>query len=262
MKTTNDNFIGSRWKELNNHHQKELDKNGYKYFRENIAKHYMTDNKGQKGDHVVTNDEEGIEALYQYITEKCKIDVDISDTQLGGGVYMQDDKDNIITMDLLLSLLEIDRMQKAVDFDKIKTVTEIGAGYGRTLHAILKKYPHIECNIIDIEPALSVSKHYLKEVLPEANIKWYTPDSDKLPDTDIVFSISAFCEMPNNIIDIYFNYINKQSKYLYFKHDRQCGHFPDRNNITDMPVRSEWTQIFSQNCPVTPRFYEELYIIK
>ena len=33
----------------------------------------MTDNKGQKGDHVVTNDEEGIEALYQYITEKCNV---------------------------------------------------------------------------------------------------------------------------------------------------------------------------------------------
>ena len=88
-----DNIIGSRWQELNASHKKELDKNGFKYFRENIAKHYMTDNPGWKGDHIYLNDESGIEQLYQYL-ESIGVEIDISDAQIGGGMYMEDHNDN------------------------------------------------------------------------------------------------------------------------------------------------------------------------
>ena len=66
---------------------------------------------------------------------------------MGGGFYVEM-FNKTVTMDLLISLWEINLMQKAVDFNKIESVTEIGAGYGRTLYAMLKKYPHIKCNII------------------------------------------------------------------------------------------------------------------
>jgi|TARA_R110000824_G_scaffold6775_6_gene31314 putative sugar O-methyltransferase len=252
------NVIGTGWQELNVSHKKELDENGYEYFRERIAKHYMTEAEHNRGDHIYQNNDDGINDLYEYLINNG-IEIDISDTQIGGGAYMKDHNDNLITMDLLISLWEINRMEKVVDFNKIKSVTEIGAGYGRTLHAILKKYPHLKCDIIDIEPAMNVSKHYLKETLPSANITWNFPEQiDKLTDVDLVYCISGFCEMPMDIVKIYFDYVNKNSKYFYFKHDRQCGHYPERNKSM-YPIREHWEQIFSSNCPITPRFYEELY---
>ena len=259
-KTDGNPLIGQTWKRINIQDQEEIDKNGYKLFRENIAKHYMTANTGEKGTHIFLNDENGIEQLYNLLL-KNDIEVDISDTILGGGFYVEM-FNKTVTMDLLISLWEINLMQKAVDFNKIESVTEIGAGYGRTLYAILKKYPHIKCNIIDIEPALSVSKYYLNETLPDANINWYTQEElNKMKNTDLVFCISAFCEMPMIAVEAYFDYADKYSKYFYFKHDRHCNHFPERYR-SHYPIDSRWSRVFSKNCVITPRFYEELYIMR
>ena len=61
------NVIGTGWQELNVSHKKELDENGYEYFRERIAKHYMTEAEHNRGDHIYQNNDDGINDLYEYL---------------------------------------------------------------------------------------------------------------------------------------------------------------------------------------------------
>lgn len=50
---------------------------------------------------------------------------------------------------------------------RVERVLEIGAGYGRTAHALLSLFPNIkEYTIIDLAPCLGLSQRYLQRVLP------------------------------------------------------------------------------------------------
>ena len=67
----------------------------------------------------------------------------------------------LISQDLALSSLDINRMATAIDLRGKVRILEIGAGYGRLAYAIKSLFPLVQYTIIDIEPALKVALKYL-----------------------------------------------------------------------------------------------------
>ena len=68
----------------------------------------------------------------------------------------------------LEKLARIHTFSKERDFTKIKTVFEIGGGFGANAHLLLNLYPNIKKYIyLDIAPMLYVGTQYLKHFYPK-----------------------------------------------------------------------------------------------
>ena len=88
--------------------------------------------------------------------------------------------DNInITTDKIASLLDCEKIDKAFNFDKIKTVLEIGAGSGRTSEAIITINNNLNYVICDIPAAIYISYSRLKIAFPNKKISLLTDINDK-----------------------------------------------------------------------------------
>jgi putative sugar O-methyltransferase len=167
--------------------------------------------------------------------------------------YSKDDFDILknITNKNLINPYTIKMNDVEVDFDYIQTideincmsvykneykkVLEIGAGYGRTCHALICNFPNIkEYIIFDLEKMLQISKKYLKEVLSNENfkkIKFIKVEKgleqiDNL-NFDLSIQIDAFNEMEGEDVKTYLEFVNKKCKYFYTKNP--LGKYHDKS---------------------------------
>lgn len=118
----------------------------------------------------------------------------IEEPELGAPIAF-DYKGQRISQDLAQSLLEYGRIKeltRKLDLSKRRTYLELGAGYGRLAYVFLSSAP---CRyvIVDIAPALVVSKWYLSRVFPEKRVFGFKPFENysdveaELERADIVF---------------------------------------------------------------------------
>lgn len=164
--------------------------------------------------------------LYNVVKNKSKNFFEyyskLSNTQVGDPTIITFNKNNI-DIDYLLSVEEFIFLNENLEFNKIKTITEIGAGFGRTCHTLLSLNPHIEKYIIiDLPEILNLSKLFLSKVIPECfnkvefisneDINTLSPIS-----SDLTINIDSFQEMSPSVIDFYINNIVSNSKYFYVK---------------------------------------------
>ncbi len=56
-----------------------------------------------------------------------------------------------------------------------RSILEVGAGYGRTAYALLNLYPHATYTIVDIEPAILISRWYLTQLFPDRDLRFMSP---------------------------------------------------------------------------------------
>ncbi|CAA7613554.1 conserved hypothetical protein [Candidatus Terasakiella magnetica] len=127
-----------------------------------------------------------------------------------------------IGFDYLQVVLELDFMAPALD--KANTVTEIGAGYGRTAHGVLITRPNLHrYTIIDLAPCLALSRSYLRRVLPqEFFTKIAFVANDELGDGaviggDLVINIDSMAEMDAEIVRGYLCLIDRYATTFYCK---------------------------------------------
>lgn len=193
-------------------------------------------------------------------------------------------KGRVISQDLALSALELNRVAQYVDFSRIQRVAEIGAGYGRLADVLLGHAPHLEYRIFDIPPALAVSQNYLKGVLGDASVTpgWRADAEDpatnnerrphsvttflahqleRMPDShfDLVINVSSFDEMSSSQVEHYFSVIDKKCRgWLYVKghSHRRKG---DRLGLHDFPYRPQWKLLFKARDPFVETFEERVY---
>ena len=73
----------------------------------------------------------------------------------------------LISQDLANSALEFySIMGGMLESGTIKTIIELGGGYGRNAYFFIKKMPHARYIMVDIPPALWVAQKYLSAVFP------------------------------------------------------------------------------------------------
>ena len=196
-------------------------------------------------------------------------------------------KRKLISQDLANSVLEFKAvMDSGIDKKAIKTIIELGAGYGRTAYVFLKLIPGVRYFIVDIPPALYIAQEYLshqfknkkifgfrkfkqfseiKEELENSDIAFFLPTQlEALPDkaADLFINISSLHEMNKGQINYFFNQIGRLTgKYFYFK-EWKVSKIPHDNIIIsekDYPVAKNWELIFWKECLIQTKFFEALF---
>ncbi len=233
------------WDKLSAKHSEML-KNGIHGFRNTVATRYFTD-KGR-------DNEAYIQRIARYVAN-----IDMDDSMFGNPVSTEI-KGHIVTQDLINSLFEIEAMD--IDFSKIKSVCEVGAGYGRTAYVLLKRYPHLKYTIIDIPPALDLAREHLTKEFPNADITFLRVP-DKSLNANLYIAISILTELSEKEIADYFEMF-ATGKYLYFK-DWKTKVNPDNKTTfseDSFPIPNEWVRMFKRDDPITKNFYDAMYKIK
>lgn len=103
----------------------------------------------------------------------------------------------------------------------VDSVIEIGAGYGRTCHAILSNSNIQKYIIVDIPDVLEISKQYLYKVLSRQQFK-KIQFCDTLPipmgdSYDLCININGFSEMTIEDVGEYVEYANEYCQNFYVK---------------------------------------------
>jgi putative sugar O-methyltransferase len=128
-----------------------------------------------------------------------------------------------INADYLAAVEEWQFLKSCGGFEGVSSVVEIGAGFGRTCHAILTLSPQIkEYSIVDLDPMLELSRQYLSQVAPEIldRVQFISSNDVDLQEQlrpDLVINIDSFQEMPSSIIEGYMNRIVRKANKFYCK---------------------------------------------
>ncbi|MDB5051130.1 MAG: hypothetical protein JWO30_4201 [Fibrobacteres bacterium] len=183
----------------------------------------------------------------------------------------------IISQDLALSSMELNRMASRIPMGKIRRVLEIGAGYGRLGYLFRQMFPDIEYTIIDIPPALAVSQNYLETVFgPEAvapysenppfhdsRMKFLLPGQmNKIPEGyfDLILNVSSLDEMSPDQVKEYFNLIERVGPaWLYLKGYGVSQKPGFRLGVNEFPYRPAWQEIYKGQDDLVGAFVEKIF---
>lgn len=172
-------------------------------------------------------------------------------------------KDRIVSIDLAASISEMCLIMDKVDFSNVKTIHEIGGGYGRLAYVLSKMYPHVTYRMYDIEPSLSLANRYLNEVIEDCTIQFQQP-KDIFGNCDLLIAMDCLHEMTKDQVKAYFNYANKHARYFYYTCWKETN-VPDHNikwKQEDYPVRASWKPLYIGQHRMRTQFFEALYAIK
>jgi putative sugar O-methyltransferase len=148
-------------------------------------------------------------------------------------------------LDYLQAIYELGFLEKHLHMPDIGHILEIGAGYGRTCHAIMSNRNIKEYYIVDLDNCLVLSRNYLKEVLDDAQFSKVhfirTNDLGLISDSrfDLCINIDSFSEMDAEVVRHYLDYIDRHCEHLYIKN-------PVCNNIVSPIDKSmSWSSFIS-----------------
>ena len=127
-----------------------------------------------------------------------------------------------VCMDYLQAIFEMQFISRNLSLDAAH-VLEIGAGYGRTCHALLSNHQIASYSIVDLGKALQLSRSYLSAVLnPERFEKLRfiaAEDFESLHHArfSLAINIDSFSEMPEETVHTYLSFVRERSDSLYVK---------------------------------------------
>ncbi len=170
----------------------------------------------------------------------------------------------------------------------LRSVLELGAGYGRLAYVLLRAQPRTRYTIVDIPPALYLSQRYLSDVLPDRRVFRFRPFvdhaavADEMAASDLVFlepqqlellpdrsfdlgaTISTLHEMRPDQISQYIRQLDRLCDSVYTKQWRRFHNRRDGVVIraSDYPIPDRWPPVFHRP-PIFPRsFFEALYLVR
>jgi len=128
-----------------------------------------------------------------------------------------------INIDYLLSVQEYMFLESCVALESIRSVVEIGAGFGRTCHTLLSLSDTIErYTIIDLPNVLELSRRVLARTVPHklGIIEFIDATNDgewRGLERDLAINIDSFQEMPPATIDTYMSGVVGRCEHFYVK---------------------------------------------
>lgn len=140
----------------------------------------------------------------------------------------------LVCLDYLQAALELEFIDPHVDL-RNADVLEVGAGYGRTCHAILSNHDVSSYCIVDLGNTLRLSRRYLREVLDDAQfakIRFVDVDAEDPASTlspmrfDLCVNIHSFTEMMPETVRAYLDLIAGTCSAFYVKNP--VGKFFDK----------------------------------
>lgn len=124
-----------------------------------------------------------------------------------------------VCLDYLQAVFEMDFITRHLDLNR-KDILEIGAGYGRTCHAIMSNHNVKSYTIVDFDNCLVIAKKYLFDVLEDEfkKIRFISIGHQELSgDYDLGICIDVFSELDKDQAELYIKYIGEHCLYFYLK---------------------------------------------
>lgn len=193
-----------------------------------------------------------------------------------------------ISQDLANSVLEFHSVSQGLsNTENLKSIIELGGGYGRTAYVFLRMLPQIRYIMVDIPPALYIAERYLTGQFPDRKVFQYRPFHDfadvadeftesqlaflmpdqltLLPDNtaELFLAIDCLHEMRPEQIKSYFVTIDRLSHFLYQKCWKKTMIPYDNIVLTenDYPFLPNWQNLFLRDCRVQSTYFEALFRI-
>jgi putative sugar O-methyltransferase len=202
-----------------------------------------------------------VRLLWQYARQHDELDVlSLSEPSLGSPLPVRW-QGRLISQDLANSALEASAIARALDGTKPSTIMEVGAGYGRTAYALLARFPDATYAIVDIEPALSISRWYLTSLFPAARLRFLRPDEAcRLGEgsVDLVVSVSSLHEMRRDQLETYLDLFDAVATggVVYLKQWERWTNPVDGVTLAfdEYPIPASWCQVYNESTPVQTNF--------
>lgn len=126
-----------------------------------------------------------------------------------------------VDADYLAAVDEWEFLDDTKYLQRVHSVVEIGAGFGRTCHTLLTLCPWIRSyTIIDLAPMLELSRGYLSRVMPDAPVRFVSSEDEKAVEmlsADLAINIDSFQEMPPDVITGYMRSVVSRAGAFYCK---------------------------------------------
>lgn len=143
-----------------------------------------------------------------------------------------------VDIDYLFAVEEFLFLRDHLDLSAVSKIVEVGAGFGRTCHAILSLADSIrEYTIVDLPEVLKLSQAYLRRAAPDRfdRVRFIANDDVAAwrgVRSDLVINIDSFQEMPPDVIDEYMDGIVSGASAFYCKnpigkYEPQCVGLPE-----------------------------------
>lgn len=205
-----------------------------------------------------------VSTLWEYSKRQDQLGIldKVEEPSLGAPIPIYDG-DTLISQDLALSALEINRVAKHADFYKIKTVLEIGGGYGRWAYVFKKLLPDVEYHIVDIPPTLAISELYLTTLFGNDNLHFHLPAAlGSLPSKhfDLVVNVSSFDEMNESQAHAYLRaFAEKGRGTAYIKGHGVRKRSTGRRGVLELDYPTEWRELYRGGDPLQATFNEMVF---
>ncbi|HYM56541.1 MAG TPA: putative sugar O-methyltransferase, partial [Solirubrobacteraceae bacterium] len=167
----------------------------------------------------------------------------------------------LISQDLANSALEAGAITRALDGREPTSILEIGAGYGRLAYVLLSLYPGASYTIVDIEPALTITRWYLSSQFAPERLRFLSPDeATGLADgsVDLGVAISSLHEMTQAQVEGYLGLLDRVASggSVYLKQWAQWSNPADGITLrfADYPIPLRWELHFREPAPVQTAF--------
>jgi len=126
-----------------------------------------------------------------------------------------------VCLDYLQAVYELGFIDRTLEIDG-GSILEIGAGYGRTCHAILSNHDVASYHIVDLDNCLGLSAAYLEQVLtPDQLAKVTFVPVSEVEDIvagqhfDLCVNIDSFAEMDPETVADYLRLISRHCDHFY-----------------------------------------------
>lgn len=167
-----------------------------------------------------------------------------------------------VSFDLASSCCETAMIFSHLDTNRIRSIHEIGGGYGRLAYVLGQSIPKATYKLYDIEPSISLAGRYLGEVLPRREFSFHRPDELK-DQCDLLVAMDCLHEMTKEQVEAYFDYADKNAGYFYFTCWKETA-VPEHGiswKMNEYPVRLGWVPIYVGDHKMRTGFFEALYRI-
>lgn len=201
-----------------------------------------------------------VRLLWAYAARDDRLHVlDLAEPELGHPPPVEW-RGRLISQDLANGALEVNALGRALAGPPA-SILEIGGGYGRTAYVLLSIFPRAAYTIVDIEPALSISRWYLTRLFPGRSLSFVpAQDAGRLAGGyDLALSISSLQEMLPEQVAGYLGLLDRlvaPGGAVYLKQWQAWQNPTDGVTLrfAEYPIPARWRRSFVETCPVQTRF--------
>ena len=145
-----------------------------------------------------------------------------------------------------------------------RSIVEVGGGFGRTCHALIRNLRPDRYTIVDLPQTLAISRAYLREVLEPsefAAVEFIVNEAaDQAPPADLWLNIDSFAEMEPEVVRSYLDIVDQRGGCFYSRNP-VCKYSTDMIGAADASPESIAAAMASGVCRQLADIFSETALV-